>query len=67
VADQHAAIGERRGAFYIEPMAGTIKVETKPVTGRQMLGDGDTIELGQGRYVFKCVSTGNVAQSRPGP
>jgi hypothetical protein len=67
VADQHAAIAERRGAFYIEPMAGTIKVETRPVTGRQMLGDGDTIELGQGRYVFKCVSSGNVAHSRPGP
>jgi hypothetical protein len=66
VADQHAAISERRGAFYIEPMAGTIKVETKSVTSRQPLGDGDTIELGQGRYVFKCVSAGHVSHSRPG-
>jgi hypothetical protein len=66
VAEQHAAITVRRGAFYIEPMQGTIKVETKAVTGRQPLGDGDTIEIGRGRYVFKCVSTGNVEQSRPG-
>jgi hypothetical protein len=67
VADQHAVISERRGAFFIEPMQGSIKVETKPVTGKQPLGDGDTIELGQGRYVFKCVSAGHVSHSRPGP
>ena len=66
IAQQHAAISERRGSFYIEPMQGTIKVETKQVTGRQPLGDGDTIEIGQSRYVFKCVSSGNVAQSRSG-
>ena len=66
IAEQHAAISERRGAFYIEPMQGSIKVETKPVSARQPLGDGDTIEIGQGRYVFKCVSTGNVGQSRSG-
>jgi hypothetical protein len=66
VADQHAVIIARRGAFYIEPMQGSIKVETKPVNGRQPLGDGDTIEIGLGRYVFKCVSAGSVDQSRPG-
>jgi hypothetical protein len=66
VADQHAVIGERRGAFYIEPMQGALRVETKPVTGKQPLGDGDTIEIGQGRYVFKCVSSGHVSHSRPG-
>ena len=66
VAEQHAAISEKRGAFYIEPMQGATKVETKPVNGRQPLGDGDTIEIGQSRYVFKCVTTGNVGQSRSG-
>jgi hypothetical protein len=66
IAQQHAAISERRGSFYIEPMQGTIKVETKPVSVRQPLGDGDTIEIGQSRYVFKCVSSGNVGQSRSG-
>ena len=66
VADEHAVISERRGAFFIEPMQGTIKVETQPVSDKQPLGDGDTIDLGQGRYVFKCVSTGHVSHSRPG-
>jgi len=66
VAEQHAAIAVKRGAFTIEPMQGTIKVETKPVSGRQPLGDGDTIEIGRGRYVFKCVSSGSIDQSRPG-
>ena len=66
IAEQHAVISEKRGAFYIEPMQGTLKVETKPVSARQPLGDGDTIEIGQSRYVFKCVSTGNLAQSRSG-
>ncbi|MBN2573009.1 MAG: FHA domain-containing protein [Deltaproteobacteria bacterium] len=66
IAQQHAMIGEKRGSFHIEPMQGVIKVETKPVSGRVALGDGDTIEIGQSRYVFKCVSSGNVAQSRSG-
>jgi hypothetical protein len=66
ISEQHAVITERRGAFYIEPMQGTIKVETKPVTGRQPLGDGDTIEIGASRYVFKCVTSGNVGHSRSG-
>lgn len=66
VAEQHAVISERRGAFSIEPMQGQVRVETKPVTGKHPLGDGDTIEVGQGRYVFKCVSAGNVTHSRPG-
>jgi len=65
-AQQHAAISERRGAFYIEPIQGNLKVETKPANGRVPLGDGDTIEIGQSRFVFKCVTSGNVAQSRSG-
>jgi hypothetical protein len=66
IAQQHAAISERRGAFTIEPMQGTLRVETKPVSARSPLGDGDTIEIGQSRYIFKCVSSGNVGQSRFG-
>ena len=38
----------------------------KPASGRVPLGDGDTIEIGQSRFVFKCVTSGNVAQSRSG-
>lgn len=66
VAEQHAAIVARRGAFYIEPIQGTVKVETAPVSGRHPLGDGDTIEIGHSRFVFKCVSSGAIEQSRPG-
>jgi hypothetical protein len=66
IAPQHATISERRGSFYIEPLQGTLKVETKPVSGRMPLGDGDTIEIGQSRFVFKCVTSGNVGQSRFG-
>jgi hypothetical protein len=65
--DQHAVITERRGAFFIEPVQGApLRLEAKPVDGREPLGDGDTIELGQGRYVFKCVSAGHLSESRPG-
>ena len=66
VADQHAAISVRRGSFFVEPMQGAVKVETKPVSGRHPLGDGDTIEIGRSRFVFKCVSSGTIDQSRPG-
>ncbi|HSQ54977.1 MAG TPA: FHA domain-containing protein, partial [Gemmata sp.] len=66
IADQHAVITERRGAFYIEPLQGDLRLETRQVSGKEPLGDGDTLELGQGRYVFKCVSVGPVSQSRSG-
>jgi hypothetical protein len=66
VAEQHAAISERRGTFFIEPIQGSLKVETVAVAAKHPLGDGDTIELGSSRYVFKCVSTGNVGHSRSG-
>jgi hypothetical protein len=65
VAEEHAVITERRGSFYIEAMQGELRVEAKPVGSRQPLGDGDTVEIGESRYVFKCVTTGNVGHSRP--
>jgi hypothetical protein len=66
IAQQHVEIVERRGVFSIQPLQGALKVETKSVSGRVPLGDGDTIEIGQSRFVFKCVSSGNVSQSRSG-
>jgi hypothetical protein len=66
IAEQHAAINERRGAFFIEPLQGGLKVETKAISGRSPLGDGDTIEMGQSRFVFKCISSGNLGASRSG-
>ena len=60
VAEQHAVLSETRGEFAIEPRQGRVKVEDMPVPSRQPLGDGDTIEIGESRLVFKCVTTGNL-------
>jgi len=60
VAEQHAAISESRGEFAIEPLQGPVKIEDQAASSRQSLGDGDTIEIGQSRFVFKCVTTGNL-------
>ena len=60
VAEQHAVLSETRGEFAIEPLQGRVKVEDMPVASRQPIGDGDTIEIGESRLVFKCVSTGNL-------
>jgi hypothetical protein len=58
VAQQHAAISETSGQFSIEPLQGRVRIEDRPAPSRQPLGDGDTIEIGQSRFVFKCVTGG---------
>jgi hypothetical protein len=60
VAEQHAAISESRGQFAIEPLQGLVKIEGAAAPSRQPLGDGDTVEIGESRFVFKCVTTGNL-------
>ena len=60
VAEQHAALSESRGEFAIEPLQGRVKIEDRAAPSRQPLGDGDTIEIGESRFVFKCVTTGNL-------
>ncbi len=60
VAEQHAAISESRGQFAIEPLQGPVKIEDAAASSRQPLGDGDTIEIGESRFVFKCVTMGNL-------
>jgi FHA domain len=60
VAEQHAALSETRGEFAIEPLQGQVKIEDVAAPSRQPLGDGDTIEIGESRFVFKCVTTGNL-------
>ncbi|MGA9652428.1 MAG: FHA domain-containing protein [Polyangia bacterium] len=60
VAEQHAALSETRGEFAIEPLQGRVKIEDTTAPSRQPLGDGDTIEIGASRLVFKCVTTGNL-------
>jgi hypothetical protein len=63
-AARHASITMDAGGFFVEPLQGTVKVEGRSVSGRTHLGDGDTIEIGQSRYVFKCVSTGESRGNR---
>ena len=60
VAEQHAAISESRGEFAIEPLQGPVKIEDQAASSSRSLGDGDTIEIGQSRFVFKCVTAGNL-------
>jgi hypothetical protein len=67
VAEQHAVFSDTHGEFAIEPLAGSTKVEDVRIEGRRPLSDGDTVEIGQGRYVFKCVTTGNLGKSTGGP
>jgi hypothetical protein len=59
IAPQHAGMDQRNGTFYIEGLGGTVTVETKPICGRTSLHDGDTVEMGVTRFVFKCVSSGH--------
>jgi hypothetical protein len=66
VAEQHAVISDTRGEFAIEPVGGPIKVEDVHIEARHPLGDGDTVEIGQNRYIFKCVTTGNLGKSTGG-
>jgi hypothetical protein len=60
VAEQHATLSETRGEFAIEPLQGRVKIEDKPALFCHPLRDGDTIEIGESRLVFKCVTTGNL-------
>jgi hypothetical protein len=55
VAQEHAAISETRGQFSIEPLQGPVKVEDQEVTAPHPLHDGDTIEVGEHRFVWKHV------------
>jgi hypothetical protein len=63
IAEQHATITETRGEFAIDPMGGPVKVEDQSIDAPRPLTDGDTIEIGPGRYVFKCVTSGNLRRS----
>ena len=66
VAEQHAVISDTHGEFAIEPLGGQIKIEAVRIDARHPLGDGDTVEIGQSRYIFKCVTTGNLGKSTGG-
>jgi hypothetical protein len=55
IAQEHAAINESRGQFTIEPLQGWVKVEGQRVEACRPLHDGDTLEMGDSRFVWKYV------------
>jgi hypothetical protein len=64
LAPEHAEIVAVDEEFAIAPLGGAVRVEGQPVTRRQTLVDGETIDLGGGMYVFKSASVGNLATVR---
>ncbi|HSS37946.1 MAG TPA: FHA domain-containing protein, partial [Polyangia bacterium] len=64
IAPEHAEIVAMDEEFAIAPLGGVVRVEGQPVTRRQALVDGETIDLGGGMYVFKSAGVGNLATVR---
>jgi len=56
VAEEQAEITQKGGEFVLVPLASGMRVEGRAVDGRHMLVDGETLEIGAGRYVFKSVT-----------
>jgi hypothetical protein len=56
IAQEQAMISEERGQFTIEPLQAPVKVEDQVVNAPHPLHDGDTIEMGESRFVWKCVA-----------
>jgi hypothetical protein len=67
VAPEHAELGADAGEFAVSPLGGAVSVEGAAISGRHVLSDGETIQIGAGLFVFKSASAGNlVARSGPG-
>ena len=58
LSKEHLAISEAAGAFAVQVLQGAIKVEGRTITGERTLMDGETLEFGQGQYIFKAVVDG---------
>jgi len=59
VEPEHAELTLDADEFSIAPLGGPVKVEQQPVVQRQVLVDGETIEIGMSHYVFKCARIGH--------
>ncbi len=55
---EHLAISEAAGAFGVRVLQGPVNVEGHAVNGERALMDGETLEFGQGQYIFKAVVDG---------
>jgi hypothetical protein len=56
VAEEHAAVMHEGSEFLLVPRGGAVKVEGTPIERARLLVDGETIEIGAGRFIFKCVT-----------
>jgi len=52
---EQAVIIEASGPFGIEARQSPVKVEDQVVTAPHPLHDGDTVEVGESRFVWTCV------------
>jgi hypothetical protein len=66
LSDQHAEIRQKRGAYSILPLQGSVFFGEQPVLTLHPLGDGDIFRVGQSRVVFKCNYTGRISRSQTG-
>ena len=64
LAPEHAEVFFEDGEYSIAPLGGSVKVEGEEVKARQVLVDGETIDLGSGIYVFKSASVRSLTERR---
>ena len=68
VVAEHAEIRIEGGEFLVVPRGGGVSVEGVAVKDRQILSDGDTLQIGRGLFVFKCAAIGSLVNApSPGP
>lgn len=63
----HAEVGLARGEFSIMSREGAVTVEGTRINDRHILSDGETIGLGNGLFVFKSASAGNLSRLLTAP
>ena len=65
VASEHAEVTLEGSEFAITPLGGPVTVEGTAVDRRRVLTDGETIGIGDGLFIFKSASAGNLSSSEP--
>jgi hypothetical protein len=63
VASEHAEVALEGSEFAITPLGGPVTVEGTAIDRRRVLTDGETIGIGDGLFIFKSASAGNLASS----
>ena len=63
VASEHAEVALEGSEFAITPLGGPVTVEGTAIDRRRVLTDGETIGIGDGLFIFKSASAGNLAAS----